>query len=239
MAETRQCIVDQVTYPITEGVVLQQLDTSTRNLIKTDFPKAKVTNFICNHHLLKYQLLRVNSLIAADIKQSQKINKRLTKALENDDYDIIDVNEHLNRSLTFGQRVSDAVAHFGGSWGFIGIFVFVLVGWMLVNGLGLFGVHFDKYPFILLNLVLSCVAAVQAPIIMMSQNRAADRDRMDSENDYHVNLKSEHELRILHAKLDNLTQRQIPHTMEIQKIQIEILSQIRTEINDLQTKSKE
>ncbi|KRM93179.1 hypothetical protein FC56_GL000844 [Lentilactobacillus senioris DSM 24302 = JCM 17472] len=233
MSEMQTCLVDQRQYSISEGVILSQLDATTKNLIKADYPNAKVTDFICNHHLLKYQLLRVDGLINADLKQNQKINRRLTKALESDDYDIIDVNDSLSRSLTFGQKVSDAVARFGGSWGFIGVFVFVLIAWMLVNGLGLFGVNFDKYPFILLNLVLSCVAAIQAPIIMMSQNRAADRDRMDSENDYHVNLKSEHELRILHAKLDHLTQHQLPHTLEIQKIQIEILSQIRTELDDL------
>jgi uncharacterized membrane protein len=104
---------------------------------------------------------------------------------------------------------------------------------MCVNGAGLFGIRFDPFPFILLNLALSCIAAIQAPIIMMSQNRAADRDRMNSENDYHVNLKSEHELRILHAKLDNLTQNQLPHTLEIQKLEIEILGQIRNELDEL------
>ena len=237
MDDSKRCLVDQREYLISEGVLLSQLDATTSNLIKADYPGAKTTDFICNHHLLKYQLLRVDGLINSDLKQTQKINRRLTRALESDDYDIIDVNDSLKKSLTFGQRVSDGVARFGGSWGFIFIFIFVLVAWMIVNGLGLFGIHFDRFPFILLNLVLSCVAAIQAPIIMMSQNRAADRDRMDSENDYHVNLKSEHELRILHAKLDHLTQHQIPHSLEIQKIQIEILSQIRTELDDLREDS--
>ncbi|AQW21572.1 cyclic nucleotide-binding protein [Lentilactobacillus curieae] len=228
------CIVDNQSHPITDGRLLRELDPAVRNLVKGEFPDAKVTDFICDHHLLKYQLLRVDGLINSDVKQTNKINRRLTKAMQSDDYDIIDVNDTLNKSLTFGQRVSDSVARFGGSWGFILIFVFVLIAWMLVNGLSLFGIHFDSYPFILLNLALSCIAAIQAPIIMMSQNRAADRDRMNSENDYHVNLKSEHELRILHAKLDNLTQNQIPHTLEIQKLEIEILGQIRSELDSLQ-----
>ncbi|GAY73301.1 DUF1003 domain-containing protein [Lentilactobacillus kosonis] len=232
------CIVDHRTHPITDGRLLRELDPAVRNLIKGDYPEAKVTDFICDHHLLKYQLMRVDGLINADVKQTNKINRRLTKAMQSDDYDIIDVNDTLNKSLTMGQKVSDAVARFGGSWGFILIFSLVLIVWMLINGLSLFGVHFDPFPFILLNLALSCIAAIQAPIIMMSQNRAADRDRMNSENDYHVNLKSEHELRILHAKLDNLAQNQIPHTLEIQKLEIEILGQIRSEIDSLQ-KDKE
>ncbi len=236
MAEekTAICIVDHQVHMAYDGSFLSNLETGTRNLIKADYPKAKVTDFICDHHLLKYQLTRVDGMINSDMKQTKKINRRLTKAMQSDDYDIVDVNDSLKKSLTFGQRVSDAVARFGGSWGFIFIFIFVLVAWMIVNALSLFGVHFDPYPFILLNLALSCIAAIQAPIIMMSQNRAADRDRMNSENDYHVNLKSEHELRILHAKLDNLTQNELPHNLEIQKLQIQILGQIRNELDDLQ-----
>ncbi len=106
MSEMQTCLVDQRQYSISEGgVILSQLDATTKNLIKADYPpNAKVTDFICNHHLLKYQLLRVDGLINADLKQNQKINRRLTKALESDDYDIIDVNDSLSRSLTFGQK---------------------------------------------------------------------------------------------------------------------------------------
>ncbi len=235
--QTAICFIDHQAHMKIDGRYLKDLDPAIRNLIKRDYPEAKVTDFICDHDLLKYQLMRVDGMVRSDVKQTKKINRRLTRAMQSDDYEIIDVNQHLEETLTFGQRISDAVARFGGSWGFIGIFIFVLVAWMLVNGAALFGVHFDPYPFILLNLGLSCIAAVQAPIIMMSQNRAADRDRMNSENDYHVNLKSEHELRILHAKLDNLTQNQIPHTLEIQKLEIEILGQIRNELDEIQRAS--
>ncbi|PWG00007.1 DUF1003 domain-containing protein [Levilactobacillus bambusae] len=232
--ETRvNCLVDEHEYQVDEGLFLADLDPSIRNRIKRDYPQAKVSDFICGHHLLKYRLDRVDAMVKADLKQTEKINKKLTRALSSDDYDIIDVNKSLEKSLTFGQRVSDDVARFGGSWGFIAIFIVVLVGWMIINGLHLFGIHFDSYPFILLNLVLSCVAAIQAPIIMMSQNRAADRDRMDAENDYHVNLKSEHELRLLHAKVDHLAQNQIPHELEIERLQIEILGEIRDELVQL------
>ena len=231
--QTAICFIDHQKHMVIDGRYLRDLEPATRNLIKSEYPSAKVTDFICDHDLLKYQLMRVDGMVKSDVKQTRKINRGLTRAMQSDDYEIVDVNENLERTLTMGQRVSDAVARFGGSWGFIGIFTFVLIAWMFVNGASLFGIHFDPFPFILLNLGLSCIAAIQAPIIMMSQNRAADRDRMNSENDYHVNLKSEHELRILHAKLDNLTQNQLPHTLEIQKLEIEILGQIRNELDEL------
>lgn len=235
---TANCLVDDDTFFLDEGMYLSELSTTMRNRVKNDYPKAKVTDFICNRHLLKYRLANVDAMINADLKQSQKINRKLTRALQSDDYEITDVNESLSNSLTTGQKVSDAVAHFGGSWGFIFIFAMVLLTWMLVNGLQVLGIHFDPYPYILLNLCLSCISALQAPIIMMSQNRSADRDRMDAENDYHVNQKSEHELRILHAKLDHLTQNQIPHTLEIERMQIEILGEIRGELNELRDRQE-
>lgn len=231
--KTFTCLVDEQPIALETSLQLAEMDPSLRNRIKRDYPQAKTTDYICGHHLLKYRLDRVDGMINADLKQTKKINQKLTRALQSDDYDIIDVNEILTNSLTMGQKVSDDVARFGGSWGFIFIFMFVLLGWMIVNGLHLFGVNFDNYPYILLNLVLSCVAAIQAPIIMMSQNRSADRDRMMAENDYHVNLKAEHELRLLHAKVDHLAQNQVPHTMEIERFQLEILGEIRHELAEL------
>ena len=107
--------------------------------------------------------------------------------------------------LTIGQRAADAVARFGGSWTFIGLFAAVLFGWMAINSVALFGSKpFDPFPFILLNLVLSCLAAIQAPIIMMSQRRQDERDRLEAENDYRVNLKAELEVRELREALDRL-----------------------------------
>lgn len=227
------CVVDQKPIKLHEGIMLNALSTEIKGMIKQDYKQAKVDSFICNHHLLSYELKQVNRMIKSDAKQSAKINRKLTKALSNEEYEITDVNQVMSDKLTFGQKVSDSVARFGGSWTFILIFTFVLIVWMLVNGLGLFGIKFDEYPFILLNLFLSCVAAIQAPIIMMSQNRSADLDRMNAANDYHVSLKTEHELRILHAKLDHLTQNQLPHELEIEKMQLKIIGELRDEINQL------
>ncbi len=126
---------------------------------------------------------------------------------------------------TFGERAADALARFGGSWGFIFVFGAILVGWMALNtALVLFGV-FDPYPFILLNLVLSSLAAIQAPVIMMSQRRQEEKDRLRSENDYRVNLKAELEIRHLHDKIDLHLSRQWERLAAIQRLQIELLEE--------------
>src|SRR5881398_730372 len=128
--------------------------------------------------------------------------------------------------LTFGEHLSDKIAEFGGSWKFIITFGSVIVVWIVLNVLLLLNRGFDPYPFILLNLILSCLAALQAPVIMMSQNRAEARDRLRAENDYKVNLKAELEIRHLHEKIDHLLRRQYNRLFEIQQIQIELLEEI-------------
>ena len=128
--------------------------------------------------------------------------------------------------MTIADRAADGIAEFGGSWKFLITFGAVLLVWIVINGVLLVTHAFDPYPFILLNLILSCLAAVQAPIIMMSQNRAEARDRLRAENDYKVNLKAELEIRHLHEKLDHLLRRQYNRLFEIQQIQIELLQEI-------------
>ncbi|MEO6969540.1 MAG: DUF1003 domain-containing protein, partial [Chthoniobacterales bacterium] len=128
--------------------------------------------------------------------------------------------------LTFGQHLSDKIASFGGSWTFIIVFFAILLIWIAINGIILATRAFDPYPFILMNLILSCLAAIQAPIIMMSQNRAEARDRARAENDYKVNLKAELEIRHLHEKIDHLLRKQYNRLFEIQQIQIELLEDL-------------
>jgi Predicted membrane protein len=166
------------------------------------------------------------------------MSDELKKELEKDTYVITNINDTVYGKRTTGQKLADAVAKFGGSWGFIISFAVILVVWMTINVVHLFGIQFDPYPFILLNLFLSCVAAIQAPIIMMSQNRQAERDRFDSENDYKTNMKSEMEIRILHEKLDQLNEVQWPHILDIQKMQIEVLSEIENEIQSLKSNNE-
>ena len=128
--------------------------------------------------------------------------------------------------LTYGQRISDKVATFGGSWLFIISFMSFLVVWILFNFFILHNNGYDPYPFILLNLILSCVAALQAPIIMMSQNRQEEKDRARAKKDYMINLKSELEIRILHEKIDHIIRDQQDEMLEIQQVQIEMMNDI-------------
>jgi uncharacterized membrane protein len=125
------------------------------------------------------------------------------------------------------ERLSDKVAEFGGSWKFIICFFMMMLIWILINIYFLKSKPFDPYPFILLNLILSCIAALQAPFIMMSQNRKEDKDRKRSENDYVINLKAEIEIRNLHQKLDLLMAEQMRSLFEIQKAQMEIMDDIK------------
>jgi uncharacterized membrane protein len=135
------------------------------------------------------------------------------------------INLEFDRELTFGQRLADKVAEFGGSWSFIVSFAVILVVWIAINSIALIW-RFDPYPFILLNLVLSCIAALQAPVIMMSQNRQEAKDRLRAEHDYQINLKAELEIRHLNAKIDLLLTHQWHRLLEIQQIQTELIEEL-------------
>lgn len=135
--------------------------------------------------------------------------------------------------LTKGQKISDKVARFGGSWAFILSFFAILFVWILFNTLTPIKDSFDPYPFILMNLILSCIAALQAPIIMMSQNRQEEKDRKRSENDYLVNLKSELEIRAMNQKLDLLQNEQIKMLAQSSAKQLELLKDLEKKINSL------
>jgi uncharacterized membrane protein len=132
---------------------------------------------------------------------------------------------------TFGQRMADKLASFGGSWGFIIFFLSFITIWIIINVVFLLSKAFDPYPFILLNLILSCIAALQAPVIMMSQNRQEEKDRIRAKKDYMINLKSELEIRMLHEKMDHLIIHQQQRLLEIQQIQIDMMQEIMQRVN--------
>ena len=136
------------------------------------------------------------------------------------------IDEQFQRDITFGQRAADAVARVGGSWLFVLSFLALLAGWMALSTLILRKHSFDPYPYILLNLVLSCLAALQAPIIMMSQNRASERDRLESTHDYETDLKAEIEIASLRDKVDHLLHVQWERMVELQEMQMDLLTEI-------------
>ncbi|AVV51841.1 DUF1003 domain-containing protein [Leptospira santarosai] len=139
-------------------------------------------------------------------------------------------NQEFVEKLSLGDKIADKVAKFGGSWSFILSFFFIISAWIFGNVTFLTKSPFDPYPFILLNLILSCIAALQAPIIMMSQNRQEAKDRIRSENDYKINLKAEIEIRTLHEKVDHLLLNQWSKMIEVQEIQMEILGEISNQL---------
>ena len=156
----------------------------------------------------------------------QEAERRALKKILSRKPVIRNTEEDFSSRRTFGDRVADKVAAFGGSWTFIIIFVAVLLGWVIVNSFVLLNRAFDPYPYILLNLLLSMIAAIQAPIIMMSQNRQAAKDRLDAEHDYEVNLKSEMEIMTLHEKIDDLRETKWLELIEMQQRQIEFLQEL-------------
>lgn len=178
--------------------------------------------FICMDDLRKIRASRISHLLLADKGELTELEHEVIHSLRDHELVSKDVNRLFERQLTFGEKLSDLIAHFGGSWTFILSFLSIIGIWMLINVLGIQKNNFDPYPFILLNLVLSCLAAIQAPVIMMSQNRQAEKDRMMADDEYRVNLKAELEIRHIHAKLDQFTKNQWQRLLEIQEIQIDL-----------------
>ena len=161
--------------------------------------------------------------------KAAEIEERVKKALEERKTVTRDVEAEYETKLTLGERLADAVASFGGSWRFILTFGAFLAAWMIVNGFVLRAGAFDPFPHILLNLTLSTVAALQAPIIMMSQNRQAAKDRARAEHQYEINLKAEIEIGQIHKMLEELRDAKWRELVGIQQRQIEYLERIVAE----------
>jgi len=172
----------------------------------------------------------ITNLLDAENAQIKKLQKIVKQTIKDENLIIQNLLNPPKEILTKGQKISDKVARFGGSWAFIISFFIILIVWIIYNVTAPKGDEFDPYPFILMNLILSCIAALQAPIIMMSQNRQEEKDRKRSENDYLINLKAELEIRSLNQKLDLLLQEQIKVLFESQDKQMEILKNIENKL---------
>jgi uncharacterized membrane protein len=170
------------------------------------------------------------TILESEKEQLAKLQKIVKDTIDEEKLIIENLLHQPKEILTKGQSISDKVATFGGSWKFIILFGIILFFWILFNTLSPKTFNFDPYPFILMNLILSCIAALQAPIIMMSQNRQEEKDRKRGENDYLINLKAELELRSLHQKIDLLLEEQIKVLFESQAKQLEILQFIESKM---------
>jgi len=184
--------------------------------------------YICVDDLNRYRYDYIRSLLETEKGELTELDQEVVESLQKHEILSSHIDQEYESKLTFGERLSDRIAAFGGSWKFLIIFAFILLLWVLTNSFFLLSKPFDPYPYILLNLILSCLAAVQAPVIMMSQNRQEAKDRLRASHDYQVNLKAELEIRNLHQKIDHLLSRQWERLVEIQEIQLELLEEIRT-----------
>jgi uncharacterized membrane protein len=208
------------------GMIAELIRPSLAEFIRKRVPEWDDKGFICLHDLGEFRKDYVKEVLEDEIGELSVLDHEVIESLQQHEILSSDISKQFERKLTFGERLSDHIAEFGGSWKFLISFGAVLLAWIILNSIFLLNRGFDPYPFILLNLILSCLAAVQAPIIMMSQNRAEARDRLRAENDYKVNLKAELEIRHLHEKIDHLLRRQYNRLFEIQQIQIELLEEL-------------
>jgi uncharacterized membrane protein len=193
--------------------------------ISRDHPGWSPEASICAADLSRYRADYVESLLESERGELTSLEQEVLSSLREHELLATNVDAEFEKEWTLGERLADRLASFGGSWTFLVCFGVFLFGWIAMNSAVLYWRPVDPYPFILLNLVLSCLAAIQAPIIMMSQNRQEAKDRLRSQHDYQVNLKAELEIRHLHEKLDHLLSHQWERLVEIQRIQLEMLSQ--------------
>ena len=221
--------ISNIEFPENDRVSGKTIRTSILNLILEDFPDFDVNDSISVQELNVYREKYISKFLQTEISQLSKLEKDVVRSLGDDTSFVAKVEEEVD-TRNYGQIVADKVAAFGGSWTFIiAFFVFISI-WISSNVIIFTNKEFDPYPFILLNLILSCIAALQAPVIMMSQNRQEEKDRERAKKDYMINLKSELEIRMLDDKIDHLVMHQQQELIEIQKVQIEMMNDILNRI---------
>jgi uncharacterized membrane protein len=213
-------------FPLSERIPVKTIRHPILDLIKKDKPEFSNEGFLSQSELNHYRERYITVYLTTEVGELTNLEKTVIASLTENSTLTDKVEDDDRKDLTSGQRIADKVASFGGSWTFIISFgVFILI-WISVNVFWLVNKSFDPYPFILLNLILSCLAALQAPVIMMSQNRQEEKDRDRGKKDYMINLKSELEIRTLHEKVDHFIIHQQQELFEIQKVQIDMMTEI-------------
>lgn len=220
-------------YPTSEKINVRTLKSSLVEFIQKAHPGISEDSCLSVAELNKIRHQFIANVMENEMKDLSDLEKMVLEKIKGNETitDKIDAEEKL-QTLTTGQYVADHVASFGGSWKFIILFGAFILVWIIINVLWLSGNEFDPYPFILLNLILSCLAALQAPVIMMSQNRQEEKDRERSKKDYMINLKSELEIRLLHEKMDHLIIHQQSQLLEIQEMQVDMLNDILSKLSE-------
>lgn len=232
----RTCSITGAIYEDKDGVMWLQLRPSLQAFVKSIHNGINSGSFISYKALNDILHAYVANLTAEETKAHNDLVERIKQQYKDDDALSPILPKEDVKELTFGERLSDRIADFGGSWRFIIMFLSFLVIWMIINSWYLLNKGFDPYPYILLNLMLSCVAALQAPVIMMSQNRQEDKDRERAEYDFKVNLKAEKEIQLLHKKLDHLLQHQHSNMIELFQLHLDLTEQVQQRIDKLNQK---
>lgn len=225
---TFKSAISGLEFPKKDKVSCKNIRIPVLNLIKEDYPNITIQDAIATEELNVYREKYISKFLQTEVGELSELHKDVIKSISQDDTSFVKKIEEEENDDTrnLGQVIADKVASFGGSWTFIiSFFIFILI-WIASNVFILLNKGFDPYPFILLNLILSCLAALQAPVIMMSQNRQEEKDRERAKKDYLINLKSELEIRLLDDKLDHLIMHQQQELIEIQKVQIEMMNDI-------------
>ena len=226
---TFKSAISNLSFPESEKISGKSIQNPILGLIVKEHPSFCESDFIAISELNIYRQQYISNYLATEIGALSDLEKSVISSLK-EDKSIVSIVEDEEEPRSFGQRIADRVANFGGSWTFIISFLLFIVVWIASNVYILVNKGFDPYPFILLNLILSCIAALQAPVIMMSQNRQEEKDRNRAKKDYMINLKSELEIRMIHDKIDHLIMHQQQELIEIQKVQIEMMNDILDQI---------
>lgn len=227
--QTFKSTVSGLSFAESEKISGKSIHDPILGLIKKEFPNFNDEDCIAVNELNVYRQKYISNYLSTEIGALSAMEKSVISSLK-EDKSIVSSVEDEEETRNLGQRVADRVADFGGSWTFIISFLFFITIWIGSNVFVFLNKGFDPYPFILLNLILSCVAALQAPVIMMSQNRQEEKDRNRAKKDYMINLKSELEIRMIHDKIDHLIMHQQQELIEIQKVQIEMMNDILDQI---------
>jgi len=225
-AHGNTCAICGETKPASQTLPAALLSQNLEAVIRIKKPDWKTDGFVCTSCLNRLRAEYVTERLEKDRGELSALEQEVIKSIT-DGLSVADnLNKDFDKKLSFGDQLADKVAEFGGSWKFIIIFFVVMGLWIVANSVYFLWHPWDPYPFILFNLILSMLAAIQAPIIMMSQNRQETRDRMRAENDYQVNLKAEIEIRAISERMDQLLHSQWSRLLEIQQMQMDMLGEL-------------
>ena len=223
--KTVKCQICKKSKSLDEVLPAELVRGTVADIMKSQNPDWSPEGYICFADLNQYRTEYLNEILEKDKGELSSIEQDVMKSFRKQKVIANNINKKFETELTFSQRLADSIAEIGGSWKFIIFFGAFILLWVCTNVVALFTRPFDPYPFILLNLVLSCLAAVQAPIIMMSQNRQEAKDRLRSEEDYKTNLKSELMIHHLNMKVDQLLSNQWQRLLEIQQMQMDLIEE--------------